>query len=419
MQRWRRALHVPLRIDLFYESPLPTNDYCNSELNTSDHPRHLLEMWCLEYIPTTATRQHHSSVSDPIVQLRHVCKLIVIWLRNLYCSSRLLPSQAFKKRSWTCSGNEINKCTPEIGFSIYVLPSSDEKDCVSTKLMKQQGFQCQEQPSGVVTPYGDLTWKVYYALKADLDFVLKQQGQRKAPSIILSTISTTTSNVAVCTKLEREEEGDQQQQQQRQIFHARDRKAQYVFAAISKPSKSVAVPRNTSDTDIDHDWDDYEDNGNHGYPGLDRTTILGMPQSAPAGGTFLPPSNWDKRDTVRTNITNPLVSQSQQARNTYQDKRDHIILKYGARRTTNLNHSFMNDNTEMQAPRQQEQHHEHGNLLQRRNTSIGIGREKHGTPAFDEHGAGCSELQQESQEKRSHFHKKIHQQQPERIMSGM
>ena len=426
MQRWRRALHVPLRIDLFYQSPMPTKHCCNSEISTNDQPRHLLERWCLEYIPTKAARHHHSSASDPIVQLRHVCKLIVIWLRNLYCSSRLLPSQTFKKRSWTGSGNEVHNCIPQIGFSIYVLPSSDDQDCVSTKLMKQQGFRCQDQPSGVVTPYGDLAWKVYYAPNADLDFVLKLQGQCKATSIILSSISATAGDAAACAKFEREEEPLQHQQQQSTLHHGRDRNLQYAFGTISKPSsKSVAIPRVTGDNDIDHNWGHNEDYVNHGYSGLDRTPIFGMPQSAPTGGAFLAPGNRDKRDIVRTDNTNPLVpSQSRLARNTYQDKRDYL-LKHGARRTTNLNHSFMNDNnregnfTEMQSPRQQEQHHEHWNLLQRRNTSIGIGREIHGSPAFGEHRVGCSELQQKSQDNRLHYHKNLHQQQPDRSMSGM
>ena len=140
LQRWKRALHVPLRLDVYYQH--------------GDSRRELLERWCLEYAPKTAThhpRQGFAQSSDPIVQLRQVCKQIVIWLRSLYCWSRMLPAQALRSQ---------NTQNDAIGFSIYVV--SEGNDDVSG-LVSQQGFSSQGQPHSVWTPYGELGWKVFYA----------------------------------------------------------------------------------------------------------------------------------------------------------------------------------------------------------------------------------------------------------------
>jgi hypothetical protein len=142
-------LHVPLRLDVYYQHP--------------DQRRELLERWCLEYAPAHFQQQLETFSSDPIVQLRHVCKKIVIWLRTLYCWSRMLPSQALRG-----SGT--------IGFSIYVV--SEGNDDVSS-LISNQGFCAQGQPSSVVTPYGELGWKVFYAPKSIVERFLPQQDPYK------------------------------------------------------------------------------------------------------------------------------------------------------------------------------------------------------------------------------------------------
>ena len=103
--------------------------------------------------------------ADPIVQLRHVCKKIVIWLRTLYCWSRMLPSQALRGTT--------------IGFSIYVV--SEGNDDVSS-LISNQGFLAQGPPSSVVTPYGELGWKVFYAPKSMVQRLLPQKVPYKTQS---------------------------------------------------------------------------------------------------------------------------------------------------------------------------------------------------------------------------------------------
>lgn len=135
LQRSRSALHVPLRLDVYYQH--------------DEHSRELLERWCLSYAPSGLERFLHreaSVTSDPIVQLRHVCKRIVVWLRVLCCWSRLLAAQALQNRT-------------AIGFSLYVEDTPDDLP----------GFLEQNQPSSVVTPYGELGWKVWYADKDTID----------------------------------------------------------------------------------------------------------------------------------------------------------------------------------------------------------------------------------------------------------
>lgn len=139
LQAWRLTLHVPIRLDVYYQ-------------HEGDR-RELLERWCLEYKP--ASTEHFIQTEgvvtqDPIVQLRHVCKRIVLWLRTLYCWTKLLPAQTL---------NSTRVKSP-IGFSIYV--NSERKDDV-TDLTQNQGFRWQKQPSSVVSPYGELEWKVIYS----------------------------------------------------------------------------------------------------------------------------------------------------------------------------------------------------------------------------------------------------------------
>ena len=173
LQRWKRTMHVPLRLDVYYQHP---------QVEGSDKAgeRELLERWCLEYAPTGTGHDgvdhlllHNNNAHhvDPIVQLRRVCKHIVVWLRTLYCHSRLLPAQALRRKSNTTGDNN------SIGFSIYVV--SEGQDDVSGLL--RQGFDSQPKQSqqqqfdttggsngdagggGVQAPYGVLGWKVYLA----------------------------------------------------------------------------------------------------------------------------------------------------------------------------------------------------------------------------------------------------------------
>lgn len=151
LQRWKRTMHVPLRLDVYYQHP-PT-----AENETGE--RELLERWCLEYAPINTNSasdniMHNSMHVNPIVQLRKVCKNIVVWLRTLYCHSRLLPAQALRRKDGQTPSN--------IGFSIYVV--GEGQDDVSGLL--RQGFNSEPKANangGVPTPYGVLGWKVYLA----------------------------------------------------------------------------------------------------------------------------------------------------------------------------------------------------------------------------------------------------------------
>jgi len=162
LQGSRRALHVPLRLDVYYQH--------NDE---KGERRELLERWCLEYVPcrieTFLEREGHLT-QDPIAQLRHVCKRVVIWLRTLYCWSRLLPAQAFR------SANSNSNYNP-IGFSLYVSDGSDDVN----DLVANQGFRSQQQPASVVTPYGELGWRAIYVDKTVVERLLPQGHATKSP----------------------------------------------------------------------------------------------------------------------------------------------------------------------------------------------------------------------------------------------
>ena len=174
LQRWKRALHVPLRLDVYYQH--------------SDGQRELLERWCLEYAPSSSNNfaaTTNTFTTDPIVQLRQVCKQIVIWLRTLYCWSRMLPAQALRKT--TMMNNNSNGASPPIGFSIYVV--SEGQDDVSG-LVTNQGFLTQGQPHCVPTPYGELGWKVFYAPRETVQRLLPE------PSPPYQTTATATTSMS-------------------------------------------------------------------------------------------------------------------------------------------------------------------------------------------------------------------------------
>jgi hypothetical protein len=120
LQHYRQSLHLPLRLDI----------YSN---------RVLVERWSLEYLQ----QQSHSLIGDPIAQLRQVCKKLVIWLRTLYCRTRMLPSFALRGMNvqYRLEVNEGALSVPQ-----FTLIKSTE----------------------VPTPYGLLFWKVWYAPNVQL-----------------------------------------------------------------------------------------------------------------------------------------------------------------------------------------------------------------------------------------------------------
>jgi hypothetical protein len=206
LQRWKRALHVPLRLDVYYQH--------------ADSRRELLERWCLEYAPkpnngfvSRSSPSSSSAMMDPIVQLRHVCKQIVIWLRTLYCWSRMLPAQALRTRQ-----------NSSIGFSIYVV--SEGNDDVSG-LVSSQGFSSRGQPHSVVTPYGELGWKVFYAPPSEIQRLLPQKPAYPNPS----SSKTTSTSRPIPMK--------QQQQQQQQHQHHSPQLSRELYRRDSTPPSTV------------------------------------------------------------------------------------------------------------------------------------------------------------------------------------
>ena len=97
LQMWKRSLHVPLRLDVYYE-------YCTDPTNPEQTTRkELLERWCIDYLPshehghnTHASGHGHLSprhnADETISQLRQVVKRVVIQLRVLFSLTRLMPA---------------------------------------------------------------------------------------------------------------------------------------------------------------------------------------------------------------------------------------------------------------------------------------------------------------------------------------
>lgn len=138
LARTKLMLHMPYRLDVFAEN--------------QQAPPFLLERWSLEYPQSGMERfleREGTVLGDPIVQLRYVCKRIVIWLRTLCCATRFLPAQRLKKNA-------------NIGFSLYV-PEEHEEN------LMEQGFVRCVPSSDVVTPYGTLHFQVYHAPVSQLE----------------------------------------------------------------------------------------------------------------------------------------------------------------------------------------------------------------------------------------------------------
>lgn len=91
LQMWKNSLHVPLRLDLYYEYYIDPDEPDSSR-------KELLERWCIDYLPmasdfsTSHEGMHLKSSDDTISQLRQVVKHVVILLRVLHSLTRILPA---------------------------------------------------------------------------------------------------------------------------------------------------------------------------------------------------------------------------------------------------------------------------------------------------------------------------------------
>lgn len=105
LQLWKKSLHVPLRLDVYYQ-------YCTSPQDSTPK-KELLERWCIDYLSSEQStpsavsssssssypnnnmhgnRMNTSVMDDTISQLRQVCKRVVIFLRTLYSLTRMMPA---------------------------------------------------------------------------------------------------------------------------------------------------------------------------------------------------------------------------------------------------------------------------------------------------------------------------------------
>ena len=93
LQMWKRSLHVPLRLDVYYE-------YCTDPTAPEQNTRkELLERWCIDYLPSNEHYANYHNNTSPrhnadeiIAQLRQVVKRVVIQLRVLHSLTRMMPA---------------------------------------------------------------------------------------------------------------------------------------------------------------------------------------------------------------------------------------------------------------------------------------------------------------------------------------
>lgn len=214
LSQYRLQLHVPIRLDVYYQHPVSSSDDDGTNTGTNNggsgtgnvngnHPgrRELLERWCLEYKSVVSSERFLQtegynmvlSKNDPMAQLTHVCKRIVIWLRTLYCWTRLLPAHQLPSSSIHAK---------HIGFSIYVHTDYTVDD--TSDLIQNQGFAYhsshphrtgsngmnQNNNNGLVTttPYGELSWQVVYCPLSKLERSIPQIHQNKNNSHVVVRI---------------------------------------------------------------------------------------------------------------------------------------------------------------------------------------------------------------------------------------
>jgi hypothetical protein len=99
----------------------------------------------------------------------------------------MLPAQAVRQRHSRGNDNHV-------GFSIYVV--SEGNDDV-TGLVSNQGFSSQGQPHSVLTPYGELGWKVFYAPKTMIQLLIPEVPAYAAPQTIAPSTSSRSKSRAI------------------------------------------------------------------------------------------------------------------------------------------------------------------------------------------------------------------------------
>mmetsp|Transcript_8117 Transcript_8117/g.14679 ORF Transcript_8117/g.14679 Transcript_8117/m.14679 type:complete len:1209 (+) Transcript_8117:518-4144(+) len=221
VQTWKRAPHVPLRLDIYYEHDgcydhqEQTTDSCDGQQARPPTPqpqRELLERWCIDYVPSSSSNTNNSTspYSSPssspyssrimtgatvnslsenksssnsglsnISQLRQVCKRIVVLLRSLHCLTRMLPSYRLKcllQSNIANGGSGVtmnglpgmaglaaggNTNSSRMGWGSIGFSIHTVSDYEHEPSLPSPSFARQAFPS-VPTPYGNLRLSVMY-----------------------------------------------------------------------------------------------------------------------------------------------------------------------------------------------------------------------------------------------------------------
>ena len=221
MQRWRRSLHVPLRLDVYWQqassNPTPPPNSNSNSNTTPVNNRVLLERWSIDYVSLSSAPPHShpssssSSSPDVIAQLRQVCKKVIVALRVIHCFSRIMPAymihmssveankykssadanpaisqkQGFYKNPPNPSSASASTATStstsngSIGFSFYATSNFDQTTTWnSTTNFISKNFH------PIPTPFGLLNLSVEYA----------KEGLNNSNSIVTSNFSSVSSS---------------------------------------------------------------------------------------------------------------------------------------------------------------------------------------------------------------------------------
>lgn len=213
LQTWKRALNVPLRLDVYYEHydgdrGADGNGSGEGENNIERPPpqRELLERWCIDYVPSSSSGNNMNSClqndkSSSISQLRQVCKRIVVLLRSLHCLTRILPAYRLKSLIMThiASGAGVGGIIGgmnmggregwgSIGYSIYVCDYELEPTLPSPSFTRH----CIPN---VATPYGTLRLSVMHDASLNPNHMVADLAEKRAEWLQLR-VGLTTPTIA-------------------------------------------------------------------------------------------------------------------------------------------------------------------------------------------------------------------------------
>jgi len=201
------SVHVPLRLDIYYEEPARGDAPGNAQQQTQPQ-RELLEKWCIDYIPS-----NHSVAGSPfsspsssrvmtgavvgsasevnsnqvISPLRQVCKRIVVLLRSLHCLTRILPAYRLKcllqsnierEAAALNVGMRHNRQLSQIADSWGRIGYHVCTDTTYEQALPSPSF-CRQQFPSVSTPYGQLCLSVMYDATLNPNYMMEDLLNRR------------------------------------------------------------------------------------------------------------------------------------------------------------------------------------------------------------------------------------------------